>query len=78
LMECFVEAGLPEGVINLVTGPGAEVGDEIVAHPGTQAIAMTGSSATGKVISTRAGLKPRLMELGGNGPVVVSPDADPV
>jgi succinate-semialdehyde dehydrogenase/glutarate-semialdehyde dehydrogenase len=77
LMGCFVDAGLPPGVVNLVTGPGAEVGDEIVVHPGTHAIAMTGSSATGAIISARAGLKPRLLELGGNGPAVVLPDADP-
>jgi acyl-CoA reductase-like NAD-dependent aldehyde dehydrogenase len=77
LLGILVDAGLPPGVINLVTGPGAEVGDEIVANPGTHAIAMTGSSATGRIISTRAGLKPKLMELGGNGPSIVLPDADP-
>lgn len=78
LMECLIEAGLPPGVINLVTGPGAEVGDELVVNRGTHAIGMTGSAATGRIISQRAGLKPRLMELGGNGPTVVLPDADPV
>ncbi len=77
LMRYLVEAGLPRGVINLVIGPGAQVGDEIVANPGTHAIAMTGSSATGRIISARCGLKPRLMELGGNGPIVVLGDADP-
>ncbi|MFW6059395.1 MAG: aldehyde dehydrogenase family protein [Phycisphaeraceae bacterium] len=78
LMECLIEAGLPPGVINLVIGPGAEVGDELVVNPGTHAVGMTGSAATGRIISQRAGLKPRLMELGGNGPTVVLPDADPV
>ena len=77
LMRYLVEAGLPRGVINLVIGPGAQVGDEIVTNPGTHAIALTGSSATGRVISARCGLKPRLMELGGNGPIVVLADADP-
>lgn len=77
LMECLIEAGLPKGVVNLVIGPGGEVGDELVANPGTHAIAMTGSSQTGRVISGRAGLKPRLLELGGNGPAIVLPDADP-
>jgi acyl-CoA reductase-like NAD-dependent aldehyde dehydrogenase len=77
LLGILAEAGLPPGVINLVTGPGAEVGDEIVVNPGTHAIAMTGSSATGRIITGRAGLKPRLMELGGNGPSIVLPDADP-
>ncbi len=77
LMQCYEEAGLPRGLVNMVTGPGAEVGDELVVSPGTHAIAMTGSSATGELISQRAGLKPRLLELGGNGPAIVLPDADP-
>jgi acyl-CoA reductase-like NAD-dependent aldehyde dehydrogenase len=77
LLRILVDAGLPDGVINLVTGPGSEVGDEIVVNPGTHAIAMTGSSATGRIITARAGLKPRLMELGGNGPSIVLSDADP-
>ena len=77
LMGWFAEAGVPDGVINLVIGPGHEVGDELVVNPGTHAIAMTGSTATGKIISERAGLKPRLLELGGNGPTIVLPDADP-
>jgi len=77
LMECIHEAGVPKGVINLVTGPGAEVGDEFVVNPGTHAIGMTGSPQTARIITARAGLKPRLFELGGNGPVVVLPDADP-
>ncbi|GGC11736.1 aldehyde dehydrogenase [Novosphingobium endophyticum] len=77
LMGWMAEAGLPAGVVNLVIGPGDEVGDELVINPGTHAIAMTGSSATGRLISTRCGLKPRLLELGGNGPTIVLPDADP-
>lgn len=77
LMECMIEAGLPKGVINLVIGPGAEVGDELVVNAGTHAIGMTGSPATGRIIRSRAGLKPTLMELGGNGPTVVLADADP-
>lgn len=77
LMAWLAEAGLPKGVINLVIGPGSEVGDELVVNEGTHAIAMTGSSATGRLISSRCGLKPRLLELGGNGPSIVLPDADP-
>jgi len=76
LMECIHEAGIPKGVINLVTGPGAEVGDELVVNPGTHAIGMTGSPGTARIIAARAGLKPRMFELGGNGPVIVLPDAD--
>jgi acyl-CoA reductase-like NAD-dependent aldehyde dehydrogenase len=70
LMGCLAEAGLPPGVVNLVTGMGADVGDELVVNPGTHAVAMTGSSATGEIISRRAGLKPRLLELGGNEPLL--------
>lgn len=77
LMECIHEAGLPPGVINLVTGPGAEVGDELVINPGTHAIGMTGSPRTAEIISARAGLKPTLFELGGNGPIIVLEDVDP-
>lgn len=77
LMECIHEAGVPKGVINLITGPGAEVGDELVVNPGTHAVGMTGSPATANIITQRAGLKPRLFELGGNGPIVILPDADP-
>jgi len=78
LMECMIEAGLPKGVINLVTGPGDVVGDELVSNPGTQGVGLTGSPATGEIVAKRAGLKPLLMELGGNGPTVILNDADPV
>lgn len=77
LMECIHEAGVPKGVINLIIGPGAVVGDELVVNPGTHAVGMTGSPQTAQIITARAGLKPRLFELGGNGPVVILPDADP-
>jgi succinate-semialdehyde dehydrogenase/glutarate-semialdehyde dehydrogenase len=63
-------------VINLVTGAGAIVGDEIVANPGTDAIGFTGSPTTGKRIAERAAGKSLLMEMGGNGPVVILADAD--
>lgn len=76
LMECFIEAGLPDGAINLVLGDGAEVGDEAVVHPGTHAIGFTGSSATGATIARRGSGKPLLLEMGGNGPTIVLPDAD--
>jgi succinate-semialdehyde dehydrogenase/glutarate-semialdehyde dehydrogenase len=75
-MECLEEAGVPPGVVNLVTGSGPIVGDEIVANPGTDAIGFTGSPETGRHIAERAPLKPKLLELGGNGPTVVLNDAD--
>ncbi|WP_224620672.1 aldehyde dehydrogenase family protein [Mesorhizobium sp. AD1-1] len=76
LVECFIEAGLPDGAINLVLGDGAEVGDEAVVHPGTHAIGFTGSSATGATIARRGAGKPLLLEMGGNGPTIVLADAD--
>jgi succinate-semialdehyde dehydrogenase/glutarate-semialdehyde dehydrogenase len=76
LVECLEEAGVPPGVLNLVTGEGPVVGDEIVANPGTDAIAFTGSSETGRAIAKRGAGKPLLLELGGNGPTIVLDDAD--
>jgi succinate-semialdehyde dehydrogenase/glutarate-semialdehyde dehydrogenase len=76
LMECLQAAGVPDGVVNLVTGEGPVVGDEIVANPGTDAIAFTGSSATGNAIAARGAGKPLMLELGGNGPTIVLADAD--
>lgn len=76
LMEVLDETSLPEGAINHVTGEGAVVGDELVVNDGTDAIAFTGSPETGETIAERAGTKPTLLELGGNGPVVVLDDAD--
>lgn len=75
LLECILEAGVPEGVVNLIFGD-AEPGDEIVSSPGTHAVGFTGSSATGNMIAQRAGAKPILLELGGNGPTIILDDAD--
>ena len=76
LMKAMEEADLPPGVLNLVTGPGPVVGDEIVSHPGTDAVGFTGSPETGEQIMRRAAGKPVLLELGGNGPTVILDDAD--
>jgi succinate-semialdehyde dehydrogenase/glutarate-semialdehyde dehydrogenase len=76
LAECIVNAELPAGVFNLVTGPGRVVGDEIVASPGTHAIGFIGSTQTGYTIAERGAGKALLLEMGGNGPVVVLDDAD--
>jgi succinate-semialdehyde dehydrogenase/glutarate-semialdehyde dehydrogenase len=76
LAECVVEAELPAGVFNLVTGPGSVVGDELAASPGTHAIGFVGSVATGARVAERAAGKPLLLEMGGNGPLVVLDDAD--
>jgi acyl-CoA reductase-like NAD-dependent aldehyde dehydrogenase len=76
LAECVAEADLPPGVFNFVLGPGPEVGDELAANPGTRAVAFTGSTATGLIVSQRAAGKTQLLEMGGNGPFVVMHDAD--
>ena len=76
LAECVAEADLPPGVFNFVPGPGPVVGDEIVSHPGTAAVGFIGSTATGRRIAARAAGKAQLLEMGGNGPLVVLEDAD--
>src|SRR5882672_4646461 len=76
LAECVVEADLPPGVFNLVTGPGSVVGDEIARNPGTHGIGFIGSTETGRKVAEAAVGKALVLELGGNGPVVVLEDAD--
>ncbi|MET4635180.1 aldehyde dehydrogenase family protein [Kaistia defluvii] len=76
LMRAIEEAGLPRGVVNLVMGEGPVVGDEIVSHPDVNGIGFTGSPATGQRIAERGAGKPMMLELGGNGPVIVFEDAD--
>jgi succinate-semialdehyde dehydrogenase/glutarate-semialdehyde dehydrogenase len=76
LAEAVVEADLPPGVFNLVTGPGSTVGDEIARNPGTHGIGFIGSTETGRKVAEAAAGKAAVLELGGNGPVVVLDDAD--
>ncbi|WP_072803235.1 5-carboxymethyl-2-hydroxymuconate semialdehyde dehydrogenase [Rhodococcoides yunnanense] len=74
----FEEAGLPDGVFNLVNGLGEEAGDALVKHPGVPLISFTGESSTGQLIFANAApfLKGLSMELGGKSPAVVFADAD--
>ena len=76
LAAAIAEGGLPAGVFNLVTGPGDEVGDEIVGDPRVAAVGFVGSTTTGAKIARRAAGKELLLELGGNGPLVILDDAD--
>ena len=78
LAELCQEAGLPEGVFNVVTGPGAAVGMALVRHPGVDKIAFTGSTEVGKQIMREAAgsLKRVSLELGGKSPNIVFADAD--
>ena len=63
-------------MFNLVTGPGPVVGDEIARNPGTDGVAFIGSTATGRLVGQAAAGKATLLEMGGNGPLVVMDDAD--
>ena len=75
MVECCEEAGVPKGVLNLVIGPGSTVGDEIASNPHIQGIGLTGSTETGMEVADKAPGKSLLLELGGNGPVIVCEDA---
>ena len=76
LAGCIADADLPPGVFNLVTGPGPVVGDELARNPGTDGVAFIGSTATGRLVGQAAAGKAALLEMGGNGPLVVLDDAD--
>jgi succinate-semialdehyde dehydrogenase/glutarate-semialdehyde dehydrogenase len=76
LAECIADADLPAGVFNLVTGPGPLVGDEIARNPGTDGVAFIGSTATGRLVGAAAAGKATLLEMGGNGPLVLLDDGD--
>ncbi|MBI4564283.1 MAG: aldehyde dehydrogenase family protein [Planctomycetes bacterium] len=76
--EVVVAAGFPEGVFNVVPGPGATVGAALVTHPGVDKVAFTGDTSTGREIMRSAadGLKKISLELGGKSPNIVFADAD--
>ncbi|MGW1777949.1 aldehyde dehydrogenase family protein [Streptomyces sp. NPDC002143] len=76
LAECFVDAGLPEGVLSVLVGSGKVLGDALVADRRVRKISFTGSTATGEHIARVAGVKKLSLELGASCPVVVLPDAD--
>jgi acyl-CoA reductase-like NAD-dependent aldehyde dehydrogenase len=74
--SCLEAAELPRGVVNMVTGPGAVVGDELAGNPGSQTVGFIGSIATGLSVARRGAGKELLLEMGGNGPLVVMDDGD--
>jgi len=78
LGKLALEAGIPGGVLNILTGPGAEVGEALATHPGVDKIAFTGETSTGRRIAELAaqGLKRVSLELGGKSPNIVFDDAD--
>jgi succinate-semialdehyde dehydrogenase/glutarate-semialdehyde dehydrogenase len=75
MAKVFEEAGVPKGAISIIPGAG-EIGEAMVTHPGVDAIGFTGSSATGARIVSQMGLKRSIMEMSGNGPTIVTGDAD--
>lgn len=76
LVQAFVKAGVPNGILSCITGGGKEVGEYAAVHSGTDMIALTGSTETGSRLAAVSGMKPLLFELGGNNPIVVMDDAD--
>ncbi len=78
LARAFAEAGIPRGALNVVTGPGGEVGDELSRNPKVDLVSLTGDTATGRKIMEAASgtVKRTQLELGGKAPFVVFEDAD--
>jgi succinate-semialdehyde dehydrogenase/glutarate-semialdehyde dehydrogenase len=68
--------GTPPGVFSFLPGPGPVAGDALAGHPGVAAVGFIGSVATGGLVAARAAGKTQLLELGGNGPMVILEDAD--
>ena len=76
LARVFCEAGIPAGVLNVITGQGRVIGDYLVSHPLVNMVAFTGSSKVGKHIASLVGMKPLLLELGGKDAAIILEDAD--
>ncbi|QCR34232.1 aldehyde dehydrogenase family protein [Lysinibacillus sp. SGAir0095] len=73
MAEVFKEAGLPDGVLQIVTGSGSELSDSLVTHPLVKKVTFTGSGAVGLKIKEKVGLRKLTLELGSNAAVVVEP-----
>ena len=76
LIELLTEAGVPKGVVNLVTGPGSTTGTALIKHSKVNGISFTGSREVGKFVTENAGLKKVGLELGGKNPILIMDDAD--
>ncbi|MFT4029291.1 MAG: aldehyde dehydrogenase family protein [Protaetiibacter sp.] len=79
LCDLLQEAGVPDGVVNVVTGLGSEVGEAIVRHPGIDKVAFTGSTVVGRKVmrgAAESNLKNIALELGGKSPNIIFDDAD--
>ena len=80
LVQAFVDAGLPPGVLNLVFGRPSDISEYLIPQPSVRLVTFTGSVPVGKHLSAMAGahMKPAIMELGGHAPVIMCDDIDPV
>lgn len=76
LVRVFEEAGLPAGLLNIITGKGSDIGDFIVTHPAIDFVNFTGSTKIGQRIAKLTTMKPLLMELGGKDAAIVLDDAN--
>lgn len=78
LVQCYLDAGVPEGVLNLVFGTPAEISEYLISHPAIRKVSFTGSTAVGKHLASLAGkhMKRNTMELGGHAPTIICEDAD--
>lgn len=78
LVRCFVDAGIPAGLVNLVYGTPSEISEYLIPHPVIQKVSFTGSTVVGKHLASLAGqhMKRVTMELGGHSPAIVFDDAD--
>jgi acyl-CoA reductase-like NAD-dependent aldehyde dehydrogenase len=76
--KLFAEAGVPDGVLNVVTGRGKDIGDALISHPDVKRVAFTGSTEVGRHVAKLAAgdLKRVTLELGGSDPVIICADAD--
>ena len=79
IYRAYVDAGIPGGVVNFITGKGSVIGDHLTLHPGVDGVVFTGSKEVGMRIfhqMSTAWIKPCLLELGGKNPTIVMPSAD--
>lgn len=79
MAQCFIDAGLPNGVLQVIHGKASHVSEKLVLSPVVRMVTLTGSTAVGKALSRLAaeGVKPCLMELGGHAAVMIDEDVDP-
>ncbi|MGT2453575.1 phosphonoacetaldehyde dehydrogenase [Cupriavidus basilensis] len=76
LADILYEAGLPQQMLQVVTGDPREIADELITHPSVDLVTFTGGVGIGKYIANKAGYKRVVLELGGNDPLIVMDDAD--